>query len=131
MIAHDLTHILSCQCWMNFAQSEEEHILSCFQSPILLQVFANRPEQLTDTRHHQDDSELGHLTQTNQVAGPSQEKVNEPTAQPALAPCSLDQFSKHAFGLLRSSLELHIGSQIGVFQLQVVGKCAEDVSRVF
>src|SRR6266705_2087351 len=87
-------HILACQGCMNLAQGEEEHILRSFQSSILLQFFANRPEQFTDTRHHQNDSELGHLTHANQIAGSSQEEVNESTAQPALAPCSLDQLGR-------------------------------------
>src|SRR5712691_10087333 len=124
-------HILACQGCMNLAQGEEEHVLGNFQSPILLQFFANRPEQFTDTCYHQGDSELGHLTHANQIAGSSQEEMNEPTTQPALAPCSLDQFGKHVFSILRTSLELLIGSQICVFQMQVVGKRTENVGWVF
>src|SRR5690348_11756450 len=73
----------------------------------LFQFFPNGPPQVTHARHQQDDGELWHLAQANEIARSSQEEVHEPTPQPALAPCPPDQFCEHAFGLLCSPLELH------------------------
>ena len=107
VIAHRVMHIFSCQCSVDIWQREEEDISGSFQPASLFQFFTNCPPQVTHARHQHDDDELWHLTQPNKIARSSQEEVNEPTPQPALAPCPLDQFCEHAFGLPCSPLELH------------------------
>src|SRR6266566_989292 len=129
-LTYDRTHICSGQGCSRLRESDEEDILRFLQMSSSRQFLSNGPQQFTTAPHQFHQIILGCLPQTIQVARSSQAETHQQAAQPSFVGCATCEINHHRFGLFRPATELHIGSQLRVPELEVVGKCADDMGWI-
>src|SRR6266702_8167631 len=85
-------------------------------------ALAGGPEHCSDLPKQNHEAKLGHLSQANQGANTPEQEPHQLASQPSLASRTLSEVNYHRLRSLGASLELYIGSQFWIRELEVVGK---------